>query len=227
MEAGKIIATARDEGRHFLFEDEAKALLAASGIPVTPCRRAGSEEEAVSLAAEMGYPVVLKVRSALIQHKSDLGGVVLNLADEQAVRRAFQDILQRAAAVDAAAAVTVQPMAPPGIEVITGLVADRQFGPVLMFGLGGVFTEVLRDVCFRLVPVTPAEAREMTTAIKGSRLLDGFRGGPPADRQALADLLLAVSNLAVAVPGIKEMDLNPVTVYSKGLLVLDARVLLA
>ena len=225
MDAGSIIAFAAAAGRDFLFEDEAGAVLAAAGIAVAPCRTVRSEREAVQAAEEIGYPVVLKVRSALIRHKSDLGGVALDLQDAGAVERAYREILSRAAAVDREAAVNVQPMAPPGgVEVIVGLLTDPQFGPVLMFGLGGIFTEVLNDVCFRMVPVTADDVREMIASIRGARLLDGYRGRPAADRRALEELMLAVSDLASAHPEIKEMDLNPVVVYAHGLQVLDVRV---
>lgn len=227
MAAEKILAAARSEGRRILCEDEAKELLRYAGVPVVPCRLAGSEEEAVALAGEVGYPVVLKVRSPLIIHKTEAGGVALNLKDAAEVRRAYGEIMSRAAAMDPRAMVTVQPMAPPGREVIVGVTLDRQFGHVLMVGLGGVLAEILGDVSFRLIPLAREEAWKMVCSLKGYRLLTGYRGLPPADSEALVDLLLKVSGLVGAHPEISELDLNPVLVYERGLLVADARAVLA
>jgi acetyl-CoA synthetase (ADP-forming) len=227
VNVAEMLAAARSAGRRYLCEDEVKEILQRVGVPVTPCYLARSEEEAVARAIEVGYPVVLKVRSPLIAHKSDSGGVVLNLANGYQVRRAYRQIMDRVKGVDPEAAVTVQPMASPGREVIVGFTVDRQFGPVLMCGFGGIFAEVLGDVSFRLVPVEPDMARDMVRSLRGYRLLAGYRGIPPADEGALVDILVKVSGLAAAFPQIQEMDLNPVVVYERGALVLDARAVLA
>ncbi|MCS5695694.1 acetate--CoA ligase family protein [Desulfofundulus thermocisternus] len=227
MNVAEVLAAARAAGRRYLCEDEVKEILQRVGVPVTPCYLARSEEEAVARAIEVGYPVVLKVRSPFIAHKSDSGGVVLNLANGYQVRRAYRQIMDRVKGVDPGAAVTVQPMASPGREVIVGFTVDRQFGPVLMCGLGGIFTEVLGDISFRLVPVGPDVARDMVRSLRGYSLLAGYRGIPPADEGALVDILVKVSGLAAAFPQIEEMDLNPVVVYERGALVLDARAVLA
>ncbi|HHW43944.1 MAG TPA: acetyl-CoA synthetase [Desulfotomaculum sp.] len=226
MKAQDIIGRALAEERRYLYEDESKDMLVSAGIPATPCRVAADEEEAASIAGQIGYPVVLKVRSTAIQHKSDLGGVILNLGDAGQVRRAYREIMDRAKAVDPAAGVTVQTMAPPGREVIVGVTTDRQFGPVVMCGLGGVFTEILKDVSFRLIPLTEAHARDMIRSLQGYRLLAGYRGAPPADEGALVDILLKVSRLVENEPRIRELDLNPVALYPQGALVLDARMVL-
>jgi acyl-CoA synthetase (NDP forming) len=230
MATADVIAAARAENRRLLNEVEAKALLAAAGVPVVPTRLARTREEAISLAREAGFPVVLKVVSNEITHKSDVGGVKLGLQDEAAVAEAFDAIL---ASVKAAApqatleGVAVQKMAPAGIEVIVGVNSDPQFGPVLMFGLGGILVEVLEDVSFRIVPIEPRDARQMVREIKGAKLLQGFRGQPPADIAALEDLLLKVSRFVEAHPDVAELDLNPVFAYSDGAVAVDARIVLS
>ena len=225
-----IIEAARAQGRTLLNEVEAKTILAEAGVPVTPTKLATSPYEAVTVAAEMGYPVALKVVSEAITHKSDIGGVELNLADEAAVRSAFDRI---AAAAEAAApgatvdGVSVQPMARAGTEVIMGMTMDQQFGPVLMFGLGGVMVEVLKDVAFRVVPLEPRDAKQMLREIQGFPVLDGYRGSDPADLDTLESILLKLSAFAEANPEVNELDLNPVFAYADGAVAVDARIVLA
>lgn len=222
--ADKIIMHAREKGRDILFEDDSKSLVAAVGIPVNESLVATTEEEAVQLAERIGYPVVLKVRSTAFSHKSDIGGVRLNLPDSNAVRRAFREIVDSARREDPHAFVTVQRMAEQGIEVIIGATVDPHFGPVVMLGLGGVLTEILDDHCFRLIPIDKSEASAMVRSLRGSRLLLGYRNIPPADLEKLESILIRVSDLMQKHPEISELDLNPVAVYPKGALVLDARV---
>ncbi len=225
-----IIEAARAQGRTLLNEVEAKTILAEAGVPVTPTKLATSPDEAVTVAAEMSYPVALKVVSQAITHKSDIGGVELNLADEAAVRAAFDRI---AAAAEAAApgatidGVSVQPMARAGTEVIMGMTMDQQFGPVLMFGLGGVMVEVLKDVAFRVVPLEPRDAKQMLREIQGFPVLDGYRGSDPADLDTLESILLKLSAFAEANPEVNELDLNPVFAYADGAVAVDARIVLA
>jgi acetyltransferase len=204
---------------------DSMALLARSGFPVAVFRTAGTGEEAVAAAQEIGFPVAVKMNSIDVTHKSDVGGVVLNLTDAPGVEKAFdvvRGIVNRIGARDGG--VIVSAMAPPGQEVVVGLTRDLQFGPAVMFGLGGTLVEVLNDVAFRIVPVTEEEAAEMLAEIRGARILHGVRGGKPADVAALRQLLVQVSNLAMERPEIAEMDLNPVIVYESGLLIVDARV---
>lgn len=230
MSSVSLIASARAAGRTLLNEVEAKRLLADADIPVTEAHLARTRAEAERLAAAIGYPVVLKVVSDDIPHKSDVGGVQLNLSDRDAVGAAYDRILDtvRARRPDARIdGVSVQRQASPGVEVIVGLTTDPQFGPVVMFGLGGVLVEVLQDVAFRVVPLTARDAREMIREVKGFALLQGYRGAPPADLGALEALLLKVSALAQRHPEIAELDLNPVFAYSNGVLAVDARVVLA
>ena len=224
------IVVARAEGRVLLNEVEAKALLAEAGVPVTPTRLARSAAEAVALAEEFGYPVALKIVSRDIAHKSDVGGVVLGLTSAAAVRRARRDMLARIAEAAPSArldGVSVQWMAAPGIEVIVGATTDPQFGPVLMFGLGGVFVEVLKDVAFRIVPLEPRDAAQMVREIRGLPVLQGARGAPHADLGAIEGLLLQISRFMADHPEVAELDLNPVFAYAKGAIAVDARIVLA
>jgi acyl-CoA synthetase (NDP forming) len=225
-----ILAKAREGRRTLLTEIEAKDLLRHAGIPVNDTRLAASSAAAVQLAEEMGYPAALKVVSSKIIHKSDIGGVKLGLNSDEEVTSAYDEIVRAAksAAPDAAIdGVSVQTMASPGTEVIVGITTDPQFGPVLMFGLGGVFVEVLRDVAFRVVPLEPRDARQMVREIQGWPLLEGYRGQDPADVIAIEEILLNLSAFIEQHPEISELDLNPVIVYSKGAVAVDARVLLA
>ncbi len=224
------IASARADSRLLLNEVEAKALLAEAGVAVTETRLARTVDEAVALAEALGYPAALKIVSADIAHKSDVGGVVLGLADAEAVRQAHGTMLARVA--DAAPGaridgVSVQRMAAPGIEIIVGGTTDPQFGPVLMFGLGGVFVEVLKDVAFRIVPLEPRDAAQMVREIRGLPVLQGARGAQPADLGAIEAMLLQVSRFMADHAEVAELDLNPVFVYPEGAVAVDARIVLA
>lgn len=224
-----IIQQARTRNRQLLTEVEAKAVLSAAGIPVSEARLARSRDEALAHAQALGFPVVLKICSPDIVHKSDVGGVALNLRTPEAVTQAFDTMMNSAkqshptATIDG---VSVQPMATAGLEVIVGVTSDPQFGPVVMFGLGGVSVEILQDVAFRLAPLTPRDAHAMIREIKGFALLSGYRGQPAVDLAALERLLLQVSALVEAQPDIKELDLNPIFAYSTGCLAVDARIIL-
>jgi acyl-CoA synthetase (NDP forming) len=213
-----------------LSEVEAKAVLADAGVPVTPTRLAHDVDEAVAIADALGYPVVLKIDADAITHKSDSGGVELDLASAAAVRAAHQRIMAAAdgAAPDAGVrGVSVQPMANPGTEVIVGMTRDPQFGPVLMFGLGGVLVEVLKDVAFRIVPLRQRDAAEMIREIRGFPVLEGYRNTPPADLAALEAILMQVSSFADDYPEVAELDLNPIFAYDEGAVAVDARIVLA
>jgi len=201
--------------------------LEREGIRVVPSRRAGTEDEAVAAAREIGYPVAVKMNSLDVTHKSDVGGVILNVRDETGIRKAFRDlaaIVQRLGARQGG--VLVSAMAKSGREIIIGVTRDLQFGHAVMFGMGGILVEVLRDVSFRIVPFSEKDAAEMIDETRGAKLLDGVRGDKPADVAALRQLLVQVSDLVAKHGEIDEMDLNPVIVYEKGLTVVDARVVL-
>lgn len=182
----------------------------------------------MAAAAAAGGPVAVKLASTTIVHKSDVGGVALGLRDETAVRKAFAGIEARGAALgrrDEMHGVIVQPMAGTDVDVIVGMVLDQDFGPLLAYGSGGVATELLEDVAFRLAPLTDVEATGLVGATRGAALLRGFRGAPIADEPALVELLLRVSRMAVELPELAELDLNPVRVFARGqgAVALDAR----
>ena len=224
------IASARADGRTLLTEVESKQLLHDAGIRVTQARLATTADEAAAAADVIGYPAVLKVVSGDIAHKSDVGGVELGLADADAVRAAYDRIM--AAAKERAPGagvegVSVQQMAQQGTEVIIGTTTDPQFGPVLAFGLGGIMVEVLKDVAFRIVPLESRDARQIVREIRGFPVLEGVRGQPGSDLDALEAMILQVSQFASDHPEVAELDLNPVFAYPDGAIAVDARIVLA
>jgi acyl-CoA synthetase (NDP forming) len=224
-----IVERVLQQERTLLTETESKQVLQDLGIATTLGQLATSEDEAVQVAATIGFPVVLKVSSPDVTHKSDVGGVQLHLQSAEDVRQAFRAIYRSVAAQLPRArieGVTVQPMAKPGTEVIIGMSKDATFGPVLMFGLGGVLVELLKDVAFRIVPLNRRDAAEMIHDIKGFPLLQGYRGTPPADLGALEQILLTLSDFVARTPVIKEIDLNPVYAYEQGAVAVDARIIL-
>jgi len=204
------------------------AFLKKAALPVTPFAAAANEDEALAAALIIGYPVALKINSPDVTHKTDIGGVVLNVADRAGLRAAFRKI----AAVETsggfrAGGALVCAMAVPGVEVIIGVTRDMQFGHAVMFGLGGTMVEVLKDVSFRIVPFSGQDAAEMIAELRGARILDGVRGAKPADVAALKKLLVQVSDLVTNHPEIEELDLNPVFVSPRGVQIADARIVLA
>lgn len=230
MATAEILSKAREETRTVLTEIEAKQILAEVGINCTRTVLAATREEAVSISEDMGYPVVLKISSVDITHKSDSGGVKVNLPDKEAVEQAYDDIMKscRAYAPDAdIEGVSVQGMAKKGTEIIMGMIKDASFGPVVMFGLGGVLVEVLKDVSFRIVPIEKEDAVDMTGEIQGKKLLEGYRGQDPADVACLQDMLVKLSDFVNDTPGIEEIDMNPVFAYRDGAVVVDARIILS
>lgn len=226
MAAGEILRKVMETGETLLLEDEAKGVLESSGIATAKCLRVTSPEEAAREAEKMSFPVVLKVCSRKISHKSDIGGVALNLASQEEVARAYERLLAAGRRHDPEAGLVLQKMAGPGRELIVGVTVDIHFGPVIMLGMGGIFTEILDDTTCRLLPITPDDARDMAASLRGYPVLSGARGQAPADLEAVQDLLARVSGLVSEHPEIREMDLNPVVVYPKGCLVLDARMVL-
>jgi Acyl-CoA synthetase (NDP forming) len=224
-----VFAQARKERRKYLLEPEAKIVCMEYGIPVTRFKVALTQDEASGFADQIGYPVVLKIVSPDILHKWDLGGVILNLKNTNDVKNAYDKILENAKRHKPDAkivGVLVQEMAPSSTEVIVGSIKDPQFGPALMFGLGGVFVEVLKDVTFRIAPITETDAREMMTEVKGYPILKGYRGQPPADIDAIVEILMNTSRLVIDHMEIKELDLNPIMVYENGAKTVDARIIL-
>ena len=222
-----IVKDALAAGRTYLSPQEARSIAIAYGIPVPAETIARTAEEAVQAFESMAAPVVLKVVSPDIAHKTDVGGVVTNLATADAVREAYDAIVARSSlAVPSARieGVLVQQMARAGTEVIVGSVTDPSFGKLVAFGIGGVFVEVLKDVVFRLAPVSNGEAREMLNAIQAKQLLDGVRGGPPVDRGALAGIIEAVARIADELAEVQELDLNPVIATESGAVAVDVRI---
>ena len=217
------------KSQNLLTEVESKELLKKAGIPVVEAKLARSKKEAISMGKEMGFPVVLKISSPDVVHKSDSGGVKLGLANATQVGKAYTEIISSVKQAYPEAqieGVSVQPMAPSGVEVIVGMSKDPQFGPVLMFGLGGILVEVLKDVSFRIVPVTERDAREMIREIKGYPILEGYRGQKPASIPALEKLIVKVSQFVEKNPQIKELDLNPIFAYPDKAVAVDARIIL-
>ena len=225
----KVLDLARMEGRAVLTEVESKELLEQADIPVVETRLAKSKKDAITISKELGFPVVLKIASPDIVHKSDSGGVKLGVANATQVGKAYSEIMSVIKQKYPNAAIqglAIQRMAPPGLEVIVGMSKDVQFGPVLMFGLGGILVEVLKDVSFRIVPVTRRDAAEMIREIKGYPLLEGYRGQEPADISALEELIVKVSQFVDQNPEMKELDLNPIFAYRDRAIAVDARIIL-
>lgn len=228
-DASRIISQAQKEGRKSLLETEAKRVCLEYGIPITKFELSRSLEEAVKHADAIGYPVVLKIVSPGIIHKSDVGGVVVGAKNAREVKASYEQILNNVEKKQPTAeivGVLIQEMAPAGIEVIVGAIKDPQFGPSIMFGLGGIFVEVLKDVTFRIAPVSEDEAAEMIGEVKAYPLLKGYRNTPPGDLKAIKTILLNTSRLIMDHPEIRELDLNPIMVYEKGAKTVDARIIL-
>jgi acetate---CoA ligase (ADP-forming) subunit beta len=228
MNADITTVETRQKGEIVLTETESKRFLEKAGFPVVVTKTAATKEEAVFFGAEIGFPVVMKILSPDITHKSDVGGIRLNL-DAAQVGAAYDEIITNARNHYPAAriqGVSVQKMARPGLEIIIGMTKDPQFGPLLMFGLGGIMVELMKDVSFRLAPLSTRDAREMIGEIKAYPLLTGFRGGNGVDIPFLENMLLQASDLVENHPEIKELDINPIIAYSDGALVVDSRVIL-
>jgi acetyl coenzyme A synthetase (ADP forming)-like protein len=213
----------------WLSAEETRTVLSAVRLPVASGGVARTAEEAADLAQRLGFPVAVKLASRQLVHKTEVGGVYLNLSDAPAVHRAFRaihDRLERDHQLDAMEGVLVQPMFSGGVEVMVGVTQDPLFGPVIAFGLGGIHVEILADVCFRVTPLTDRDAADMVRAIRGYRLLEGYRGAPAADLPAIEEVLLRVSRLVEEIPEIGELDLNPIFVLSPGTgcRIVDARI---
>jgi acyl-CoA synthetase (NDP forming) len=228
-EVKAIFQGARDEKRTGLLETESRELLRAYGVSLPQAEFVRSPEEAAGASAALDFPLAMKVVSADILHKSDAGGVKLNLKDKKEVERAFEEIMEKASTVTARERILgsmLSPMAPGGQECIIGMIRDKQFGPVVMFGLGGIFVEVLKDVSFRAAPMTEQDIDDMITEIKGYKLLTGIRGERAKDIGAIKEILAKLNAIAVDNPEIQEIDLNPVIVHEKGASIVDSRVIL-
>jgi acyl-CoA synthetase (NDP forming) len=224
-----IIERISKEGRTILTEVESKEVLGQAGITVNDTALATSKAEASAIATQLGFPVVMKIISPDIIHKSDAGGIKLDLQSTAQIEAAYDEIISNCREHYPKAnihGVSVQKAVPASTELIIGMYKDAQFGPVLVFGLGGVWTEVLEDTSLRITPINRKDAREMIEEIKGYRLLTGYRGQAPVNITTLEDMLQAVSNLVEDNPEIKEMDINPVIASGDGITAVDARIVL-
>ena len=229
VKVNEIFEKAKAEGRSFLLEYEAKTVCKEYGIPVTKLKIAKTAEEAAKFSEEIGYPTVLKIISPDVIHKFDVGGVILNVNSSEDAKNAYNKIVENVkkhkpdAKIDG---VLVQEMAPSATEVIVGAIKDAQFGPTLMFGLGGTFVEIMKDVSFRIAPIKEDDARQMISEVKAYPILLGYRGQPPRDIDTIVKIILDTSRLVMEHQNIKELDLNPVIVYEKGAKTVDARIIL-
>ena len=223
--AREIIKKGMERG--WLLEPEAKELCRTYGLPVGEWKVVKTAEEAKAAGREMGYPLVMKIVSPDVIHKSDVGGVILNIKTGSEAEDAFrkmEGIRKRTGC--RLEGVRMERMAPQGTETIMGAKRDPQFGPVILFGLGGIFVEVFKDVSFRVAPITRDDAMEMITELKAYPILKGIRGRRPSDTEGIVDSLLKVSSMMMDVAEVKELDLNPTIVYEKGCRIVDARVIL-
>jgi len=210
----QVIKKAVKEGRKALTEYEAKKVLKRYGIPTTREELVRTQKEAVEVAEKLGYPVVLKGAGAELLHKTELDVIRLNLKNAREVREAFQEIKKNAG--DKLEGVLVQEMVKGERELVIGLIKDPQFGPCVMFGLGGIYTEILRDVSFRVAPITKQDAYQMMEEIRAKKILDAVRGMAPADKKTLAKALVGLGRLGIDHPEIKEVDVNPLILTKKG-----------
>jgi len=224
-ESSEIIKNYLSQGKKVLTEFESKELLEKIGIPITKQKLTSDKSDAVRFANEVGYPVVMKLMADDVVHKSDAGAVKLNLQNKDEIEKSFDELMNIPSKSEKK--INIQKMADePITEIIIGMTTDPQFGPALMFGIGGILVELLEDVSFRIAPIEKFDANEMIHEIKGFPLLDGFRGKPKADIDAIIDALLKVSDLVIQNPEIYEMDLNPIFVYNSGIVCVDARIIL-
>ncbi|MBY9016619.1 MAG: acetate--CoA ligase family protein [Candidatus Lokiarchaeota archaeon] len=225
MNISELLKNKIESNQTVLTEFESKNLLKEIGIPIPEQELAITKEETIAAAKKIGFPVVLKLMAEDIVHKSDTGAVKLNINNEVEIANAYDDLMKIPSQSEKS--ISVQKMADePITELIIGMTTDAQFGPALMFGIGGILVELLEDVSFRIAPITEYDAREQIHEIKGFPILDGYRGKPKADIDAIVKTLLKISDLVMKHEEINEMDLNPVFIYENGLICVDARIIL-
>jgi len=225
MDISELLKNKIESNQTVLTEFESKNLLKEIGIPIPEQDLAITKEESIAVAKKIGFPVVLKLMAEDIIHKSDTGAVKLNINNEAELATAYDELMKIPSQSEKS--ISVQKMAnEPITELIIGMTTDAQFGPALMFGIGGILVELLEDVSFRIAPITEYDAREQIHEIKGFPILDGYRGKPKADLDAIVNTLLKISDLVIKHEEIYEMDLNPVFIYESGLVCVDARIIL-
>jgi len=228
-ECETIIQRVLGEGRSFMLVNEAQQICDLHHIPTPISYVTLNVDEAVLKAKDIGFPVVLKVISPQILHKSDAGGVILNIRDEEELEVEYEKLVAEVGRREPSAKVVgilIEKMMPPSTEVIVGGIRDRQFGPSIMFGIGGIFTEIYDDVAFRVAPIDKIDALNLVHELKGSKILEGTRGRPPADLDSIINVLINVSNLMMEHDAISQLDLNPVIVYSDGVCAVDSRIII-
>ncbi len=225
MNISELLKNKIESNQTVLTEFESKNLLKKIGIPIPEQELATTKEETIAAAKKIGFPVVLKLMAEDIVHKSDTGAVKLNINNEVEIANAYDELMKISSQSEKS--ISVQKMADePITELIIGMTTDAQFEPALMFGIGGILVELLEDVSFRIAPITEYDAREQIHEIKGFPILDGYRGKPKADLDAIVNTLLKISDLVIKHEEINEMDLNPVFIYENGLVCVDARIIL-
>ena len=225
MNISELLKNKLESNQTVLTEFESKNLLKEIGIPIPEQELAITKEETIAVAKKIGFPVVLKLMAEDVVHKSDIGAVKLNIKNEVEIANAYDELMNIPSQSEKS--ISVQKMADePITELIIGMTTDAQFGPALMFGIGGILVELLEDVSFRIAPITEYDAREQIHEIKGFPILDGYRGKPKADLDAIVNTLLKISDLVIKHEEINEMDLNPVFIYENGLVCVDARIIL-
>jgi acyl-CoA synthetase (NDP forming) len=228
-ECENIIQKALQQGRSSLLIPESQQICKLHHIPTPVSHVVQNVNEAVTKGNEIGFPVVLKIISPQILHKSDVGGVILGIDDEAALKNAYLKLISNVRKHNPKAevlGVLIEKMMPPSTEVIIGGIRDSQFGPSIMFGMGGIFTEVYKDVAFRVAPVDKIDALNLIHELRGSKILEGIRGQPSADIDAIVDVLIDVSSLMLQHSAIGQLDLNPVISYPDGVCAVDTRIVL-
>jgi acetyl-CoA synthetase (ADP-forming) len=229
-DAGKVIENVLASGRKILLPDEAMDVIKLSGISTPAYALAETANEALTAAKSMGFPVVLKIVSSDVLHKSDVGGVIVGVENDKEVERNYNEVMNnliRKVPDADIMGMLVEKQAPKATEVIVGGIRDEQFGATVMFGLGGIFVELFKDVVFRIAPVTETEALEMIEEIKGYSVLNGYRGTEKLDIQKLSKTVVTVSELISDIGEIKEVELNPLLVYTEGVTAVDARIIIS
>lgn len=225
----EFLSAAIKGGKSILTVDESRKILALSGIPLNRSGLATSGIEAVKLANEIGYPIAMKIVSPQIIHKTEVGGVKINITSEDEIIRSYDEIITRAKEKipDAEIKGILLEEMVHGPEFIIGTAVDPQFGHMIMFGIGGIFVEIYKDISFRLVPITPGDAKDMLNEIEGKPLLEGVRGLPKADSEQLVNILMKVSDLVSTYPVIQEMDINPLIATERGAIAVDVKIVLS
>jgi succinyl-CoA synthetase beta subunit len=224
-----IIQKAFKDGRSSLLIDESQRICGYHRIPTPKFQVATNLNEAVQKAKEIGFPVALKIVSPQILHKSDVGGVILNIGEEKTLRNEYEKLIEEVHRKMPSAYVTgvlIEKMMPASTEVIVGGIRDSQFGPSIMFGIGGIFAEVYDDVAFRVAPIDRIDAESLVHELKGSKILEGFRGKPVADLDSIIRVLISVSDLMMMHNAINQLDLNPVIVYPDSVCAVDSRIVI-